>query len=201
MASIGRDLLDLPFAEVVRNLALAIAEGQTALDRNSLDTLKELVREDVDVLTDVTEVIESFPIDVPAASGLPPIRVSGARVRASGLPPLSMSLFQAGIRPTFYQFTEAIVEARLSITMREDRESQERGRRFEARRPFLDLGFSRAYAAPVDFRAANTFSYQAQGASLLRAVMRPVPAPARLEPTITTVNTLTEPAIVTRAPA
>jgi hypothetical protein len=200
VASIGRDLLDLPFAEVVRNLALAIAEGQAALDRNSLDTLKELVNEDVDVLTDVTEVIEPFPIDVVAGQGLPPVRVSGARVRASGVPPISMSLFQAGLRPTFYQFTEATVEARLSITMREDRESQERGRRFEGGRPFLALGFSRAYASPVDFRSANTFNYQAQGASILRATMRPVPPPARLEPTVTTVNTLVQPPVVTRAP-
>jgi hypothetical protein len=200
VASIGRDLLDLPFAEVVRNLALAIAEGQAALDRNSLDTLKELVREDVDVLTDVTEVIEPFPIDVTTGPALPPVRVTGARVRASGVPPVPMSLFQAGLRPTFYQFTEATVEARLSITMREDRESQERGRRFAGGRPFLDIGFSRAYAAPVDFRAANTFNYQAQGASLLRATMRPVPPPARLEPTVTTVNTLVQPPVVTRAP-
>jgi hypothetical protein len=200
VASIGRDLLDLPFAEVVRNLALAIAEGQAALDRNSLDTLKELVNEDVDVLTDVTEVIEPFPIDVVANQAAPPMRISGARVRASGLPPISMSLFQAGLRPTFYQFTEATVEARLSITMREDRESQERGRRFPSGRPFLALGFSRAYAAPVDFRSANTYSYQAQGASILRTTMRPVPPPARLEPTVTTVNTLAQPPVVTRAP-
>lgn len=199
MASIGRDLLDLPFAEVVRNLALAIAEGQAALDRNSLDTLRELVNEDVQVLTEVTEIIEPAPIDVGLGEG-PPLRVSGARVRASGLPPTRMSLFQAGLRPTFYQFTEATVEARISITMREDRESQERGRRFGNDRPFLDLGFSRAYAAPVDFRSQNTYSYLAQGSSILRTTMRPVPPPARLEPTVTTVNTLAQPPVVTRAP-
>ena len=43
MPGIGRDLLDVPFAELVRNLAVGIADGQTALDKNSLETLKTLV--------------------------------------------------------------------------------------------------------------------------------------------------------------
>jgi len=203
--AIGRDLLDLPFAEMVRNLAMAIADGQTALDRNSLETLRALAATEVDVLTDVVEIIEreERPVDVTVPDGRGGTRserivVTGARVRASGAPPMRMSMIQAGLLPTFYQFTEASIEVKLSITMREDRTIEESGRR--AVFPFLALGASRAFASSVDYRAANTYSYQANGASVLRATMRPVPPPSRLEPTVTTVDTLTQPPTVTRVP-
>src|SRR6266496_524258 len=112
MAGIGRDLLDLPFAELVRNLAVAIADGQTALDRNSLQTLHVLLDDTIDVVTDVTEIIEPEERVVPLGTGS--IVVTGATVRSSGAPPVTMSMVQAGILPTFYQFTEASIDVRLS---------------------------------------------------------------------------------------
>ena len=201
--AIGRDLIDLPFAELVRNLAVAIADGQTALDRNSLATLHALVEEEVPVVTEITEIIEPTFFDVTPA-GKPPIEVTGARVTASGAAPVTMSMYQAGLSPTFYQFTEASIEVRLSITMREDRESgsvqrsQNQGQEYGG---WWAYGNSRAYAQSVDFRTANKYSYGAQGASVLRATLRPVPPPARLEPTVTTVNTIAQPPLVTRGPA
>lgn len=201
--AIGRDLLDLPFAEMVRNLAIAIADGQTALDRNSLETLRALVTTEVDVLTDVTEVINPYEheieVEVPDDGGTRTERVTvtGARVTSSGAEPIRMNMLQAGLFPTFYQFTEASIEVRLAITMREDREAATTGRSTGG---LYGLGFSRAYASSVDYRTQNTYGYQAQGASVLRATMRPVPPPSRLAPTTTTVNRLTEPPTVTRSP-
>ncbi|SRR6266511_809248 len=191
--SIGRDLLDLPFAEMVRNLALAIAEGQTALDLNSLETLKALADTNLDVLAEMTEIIEADERKVEVGGETIPI--TGTRIRASGTN-LRMNMIQAGLLPTFYQFTEASIEVRLSITMREagESETEEVDR---AGRPFLALGRSRAFASSVDYRSANKYTYQASGASVLRATMRPVPPPTRLEPRFTTVNTLIEPPTVT----
>jgi hypothetical protein len=204
MTSVGRDLLDLPFAELVRNLAIAIADGQTALDRNSLETLRALAETEVNVLTDMVEIIEQdvYPVDVDVPDGSGGTRrerisVTGARIRSSGVPPLRMNMVQAGLLPTFYQFTEASIEVKLSITMREDRESEQSGR---VATPLFGLGISRAFASSVDYRSANTYSYQATGASVLRTTMRPVPPPARLEPTVTTINTLVQPPAVTRTP-
>jgi len=196
--AIGRDLLDLPFAELVRNLAVAIADGQTALDRNSLDTLRALVATNVDVLTDITEVISPDIQDV-TISGVGPdgteysqtIQVTGARVTSSGAAPVSMNMLQAGLFPTFYQFTEATVEVKLSITMREDDTSSASGT------SSLGLGASRAYASSVDYRTQNTYSYVASGATRLTATIKPVPPPSRLAPTIRTVNTFTSPPTIT----
>jgi hypothetical protein len=197
--AIGRDLLDLPFAELVRNLAIAIADGQTALDRNSLDTLRELLNERVDVLTDIVEVISPEPQTITIDGQT--VTVTGARIQSTGARTINMNMLQAGLLPTFYQFTEAAIEVRLSITMREEREGTSEGRTSREGRlgPFA-LGFSRAYASPVDYRNSNSYNYQAQGASLLRATMRPVPPPSRLQPGVTTVNTFVQPPAITRAP-
>ena len=196
--AIGRDLLDLPFAELVRNLAVAIADGQTALDKNSLDTLRALVATNVDVLTDVTEVISPDVQDI-VVSGVGPdgteysqtIQVTGARVTSSGAAPVSMNMLQAGLFPTFYQFTEATVEVKLSITMREDDTSSSSGT------SSLALGASRAFASSVDYRTQNTYSYAASGAARLTASIKPVPPPSRLQPTIRTINTFTSPPTIT----
>src|SRR5688500_328659 len=103
--SIGRDLLDVPFAEMVRNLALAIAEGQTALDANSIHTLEVLAGTELDIITELTEIIEE-DVRTVQVDGTP-IHVTGARVRPSGAVTTRMNMVQAGLLPTFYQFTEA----------------------------------------------------------------------------------------------
>lgn len=202
MAGIGQDLLDVPFAEMVRNLGVAIADGQTALDRNSLETLKELVATEVEVITEVTEVIE--PEERQVEAGGETITVTGATVNASGVAPRTrrINMLQAGLLPTFYQFTEASIEVKLSITMREDRASQtgahQGSSEYGRSGGWWGFGSSRAYASSVDYRTQNTYSYQATGASVLRALLRPVPPPARLAPSVTTVDTVREPTLVTR---
>lgn len=204
MPGIGNDLLDVPFAEMVRNLGVAIAEGQTAMDRNSLETLKELVATEVEIVSEVTEVIE--PVERTITAGGEPITVTGAQVDASGVPPESrrINMLQAGLLPTFYQFTEASIEVKLAITMREDRAAQTTGRQgqseFDRSPGWWGFGSSRAYASSVDYRTQNTYAYEASGASVMRALLRPVPPPARLSPTVTTVDRVRQPTLVSRTP-
>jgi hypothetical protein len=203
MAGIGRDLLDLPFAELVRNLAIAIADGQTALDRNSLETMRALVSTRVDLLTEITEIIE--PEERVVVAGGQQILVTGAKITPSAAPVVPMSMFQAGLLPTFYQFTEASIEVRLSITMREDDQASSAVRSTQSGTAGLNAGFlglsaSRAYASTVDYRNANKYSYAAQGSSTLRATLRPVPPPSRFEPATTTINMFSQPPVVTRTP-
>src|SRR5207244_9530317 len=144
-----------------------------------------------------TEIIESDPRTVIA--GGQPVQVTGVRITPSAARPVRMSMVQAGLLPTFYQFTEASVEVRLSITMREESNAQSAERTTStgnAGYGWLGFGASRAYASSVDYRAANKYSYAAQGASLLRATLKPVPPPSRLEPTVTSINMLAQPPVV-----
>jgi hypothetical protein len=192
--SIGRDLLDVPFAEMVRNLALAIAEGQTALDVNSINTLEALAGTELDIITELTEIIEE-DVRTVQVDGTP-IHITGARVRPSGAVTTRMNMVQAGLLPTFYQFTEASIEVKLAITLREV--GEEEGEVGTVGPSFLGLGRSRAFASSVDYRHQNKYSYAATGSSVLRATMRPVPPPTRVAPRMTSINTLTRPSTVTR---
>ena len=191
---IGKDLLDLPFSEVVRNLAFAIAEGQLELDRSSIATLQFLIDNHVSIIPEISEVIAPAVRTVPI-SGSSPISVTGVSVTASGAAPVDMSLLQAGILPTFYQFTEATIEVKLSITMKETTSSETKGTSLGLRAGRFG---ALAFGSPVDYRTANTYSYTAQGSSVLRATMRPVPPPPRLVPSTVTINTLVNPPTVIR---
>ena len=57
--SVGQELLDVPIADMVRDLAAAVAEGQLSLDRASIETLKFLADQAhaIDLIPEVVEVI------------------------------------------------------------------------------------------------------------------------------------------------
>lgn len=197
MRSVGRDLLDVPFPEMVMNLAYAIARGQMALDRTSLSTARMLARERVMLIQEVQEIIEPairvVPVPVYDAdgnrTGTEAIRVTGARVQFESTDPESMTLLQAGLTPTFYQFTETIIEVKMSISQKTSSSSEfEAGASLEAS---ASWGWgSASFAAHVNFKSSNTYSYSSEGSSLLRTTLKPVPPPARLTPRVLTVNTL-----------
>jgi hypothetical protein len=191
--AIGQELLDVPFAEMVRNLAFAIAEGQLALDRSAIETLQYLIDNKIDVVPEITEVIEPVTNQVPVGENTIP--VTGAKVTATPSPAVSMNLLQAGLQPTFYQFTEAQLEVKISISVKRTEESQSSPQ--GANVPLKNVLATRAFVSPVNFRTANTYSYTAEGSSVLRATLRPVPAPPRLTPRLVTVNALVNPPVVT----
>ena len=194
--AIGQELLDIPFADMVRNLASAVAEGQFALDQSSIETLKFLADEKnaIELIPEIAEIIEktSRTVKTTSPAGEETVTVDGVALRADPGKPVKTTLLQAGILPTFYQFTEALIEVKLSITMKRTEESDIEGRPGFLKRRVM------AFGSTVNYRTANTYSYTAQGSSLLRITMKPVPAPARLLPDIVTINTLPTPPTVLR---
>lgn len=188
--ALGRELLDVPFAEMVHNLALAIAQGQLELDRSAINTLAFLVdpANSVDLVTEITDVITSVPRTATVPGTNQVVSYTGAQVISSGAAPVRMTLFQAGLSPTFYQFTEAVIEVKMSISIREGET--------EPSRPAIGTAI-KLHSSPVDYRTSNTFTYSAQGSSVLRATLRPVPAPSRVTPRTVTVDATTQPPRVT----
>lgn len=88
MASVGQELLNVPFPEMISKLALGIADGQTKLDMNSTKVAK-------------------FMADTKIA--LPSIKDPTKQIE--------FALIALGFFPGFYQFQESIVEVKMAITM------------------------------------------------------------------------------------
>jgi hypothetical protein len=176
-------------------MAVAIAEGQLALDRSSIKTLLALSQETTDVITSITEIIEPDERTIAVKSGTD-IPYSGAKTRAGEVQTVPMTLLQAGLTPSFYQFTEATMEVKLSITLKETGQPASSASSGASPAAAPAKRMFKAHAAPVNFRNAATYSYEAQGATVLRATIRPTPPPPRLVPTTITVNAMTTPPTV-----
>jgi hypothetical protein len=189
-ATVGSDLLAVPFPKMVLSLAQAIAKGQLALDQASLNTLKVLSKTKFDYIPEVTEVLTPHTF---TAHG---VEVTGVDVEALPGRALSMTLLQAGIVPTFYQFTESVIEVKMSISSKTESHSEfEFGLETEASAGFLFA--SGSVSSHVNFKTANTYSYSAEGSSLLRTTLKPTPPPSRMMPRFITVNALVQPPTVT----
>jgi len=197
--SIGQELLDVPFPEMIFKMANAIAQGQRRLDQASLETARALARARVQVIPELYEVVQfAPPRDV---GGVP---VTGISVTASHADPVSYTLIQAGLLPTFYQFTESIIEVKISISHRTSTTSEfEFGASLEVSAE-ASAGFlfgsgsvSSTFSSHVNYKSSSTYSYSAEGSSLLRTTLKPVPPPARLMPRIVTVDATKAPPVVT----
>jgi hypothetical protein len=190
--AVGQELLDVPMADMVRDLAAAVAEGQLSLDRASIETLKFLADQAnaIDLIPQVVEVIAPAPTTL--VVGGQNVALPGVSVTQQPVAPVKTTLLQAGLLPTFYQFTEALIEIKMSVTLKETSATQTEGRPGFARRGVM------AFAAPVNFRSQSTYSHTVEGSSLLRVTMKPVPPPVRLTPDVVTVNATVTPPVVTR---
>ncbi|KAA6232547.1 hypothetical protein FP507_05215 [Chlorobium phaeovibrioides] len=169
MASVGRELLDVPFPEMVTKLSLGIAEAQRALDKNSVETASLLADEEVSVVLGLTQTIsdDGVKFDKQIAQ---------------------VSLLQIGLMPTFYQFSEATIEVTMDI---KTTTSTETNINVSAK---AKVGFG-CWSASVktDVSHNRKFGKEVHGTSRLLTKMVPVPPPSRLEPVLTVIDNRTAP--------
>lgn len=193
--NVGQELLNVPFADMVRELALAIAEGQLALDMNSIDVATTLASTTLDAGTVVVAIEETVDEDG---------NVTDTNVILNDT---ELSLLAFGLNPTFYQFTDTVIEVKMEITMRIDREfdfstttSFKINNRFNVSggastgglASFLfgkaSAKFSNttttAYSTTMNARYTNKFGVEVHGTSLLRTTLKPVPPPERSVPRV-----------------
>lgn len=179
---VGNELQEASFGEILRSIAQGIADGQRALDLAAIQTLTVLANTPVSIIPEVTEVITGQPLSVPI-SGQPSIGITGVRVTSTPSDPVQMSALQAGLMPTFYQFTDAQIELKISIQLRQATQTDTDGS--------TQTSGIFAFASHVNFRTQNTYSYQVDASSSVTATLKPVPASLRMTPTTITVNALT----------
>jgi hypothetical protein len=163
--AIGQDLLNVPMGDMIRQMAFAIADAQMQLDESSLRVAEmmsgeRIARDDSGVSTgDVIDTRVSF---------------DGEQV----------SMIELGFTPTFYQFVDTLIEVKIAIKVSTEIASSTtiKGEQKTARLVFgngrIDYSVT---TTPVDATYSAKYNYTAEGSSLLRTKLSPVPPPAILE--------------------
>jgi hypothetical protein len=210
--NMGQELQDIKFGDLILSMASAIADSQAKLDMASLNTLKVLAHTTFDFIPDVTEVLSPVPKLVITNQGA--VTVTGVDVASTVGDPIKMTLLQAGLTPTFYQFTESDIQIVISLKATVSTDvSVDAGFEFDDTLT-TELGFGGGissffggpsgkitntthFASHVNVTTQNKYSYEAQGAATLKTTLKPVAPPARVLPKFISVNAFVNPPQVT----
>jgi hypothetical protein len=143
MPNVGQELLNVPFPEMVYKLACAIAESQFKLDLFSCEVAKRMGDSNL------------------AKVELPDVGSSSSDAT------VETSLLGAGFQPTFYQFSETIIEVKMAISCVTSHEVSVGAK---AGGSFFGL-----FSASVNASYSNKYTYSVEGSSLLRTKLVPTP--------------------------
>jgi len=160
MATIGQELLDVPFPEMIKSMGMAIAQAQFELDNTSLRLARMMAG-------------EGYEVPDPTESDPARTKTVFALVKFDNK---DLSLMELGFTPTFYQFVDTIIEVKVSISMSREAQAAE-----------MEGGHAIFYAktaakvSTVSASYASKYQYSAEGSSLMRTKLVPVPPPAILE--------------------
>lgn len=166
MPNIGQELLDVPFPEMIKNMGMAIAQAQFELDNVSLR---------------LAQMMAGADYEVPDPEDPERTKVVNAKVHFDGQ---QLSLMELGFTPTFYQFVDTIIEVKISISFSKETSNNYSTRTVTAQ---MEGGHAFFYAkasakvSSVSASYAAKYQYSAEGSSLLRTKLVPVPPPAILE--------------------
>ncbi|MCD6145309.1 hypothetical protein CW696_08495 [ANME-2 cluster archaeon] len=196
MPSVGQELLNVPFGDMIKEMAFAIAESQQALDMNSIEVAQTLAETELPVGSVILAIEQ--PVD---DEGNP----TGSPTLVTNDQP--MNLLTYGLEPRFYEFTESIIEVKMTISMKVERSLERSFKRtfdFKNKTTFsgsystsglASLLFGKAkakiknettvaYSSTYNAKYKSKFTFSETGTSLLRTTLKPVPPPDRALPTI-----------------
>jgi len=173
--SVGQELMNVPFAEMVQKIGLGIAEAQFALDEVSLRLAQMMSGE--------------YEIEVPDPDD-PEKRTVEKREAYVTFDGEKLSMLELGFTPTFYQFVDTIIEVKMSISMSSEREYKRSSSTKTVSAYGGGFGFfggGKAKTTSVNASYAAKYQYSAEGSSLLRTKLVPLPPPAVLEERIRSI--------------
>jgi hypothetical protein len=166
MTDIGQELLSAPFPQMVEALGMSIARAQNALDMNSIK---------------IAQIMSGSPY-IEEVGGTEVMR-EGVKVSFGGK---LLSLLELGFTPTFYQFVDTVIEVKLSMSMKTEterkRSSTEMNTSMDAQVSWWSSSASASISVSTvsaSFAARNSFT--AEGASLIRTKLVPLPPPVVLQ--------------------
>lgn len=166
--SIGTELLNAPFPEMIKTMGVSIAEAQYELDLVSMKIARLMAgyeAEDEDSASNAANSSERTML----------VNLGDGQ---------AYSLLELGFTPTFYQFVDTLIEIKISISMTREtninRSSSQVNADIKGKVGFLSASASMRVSS-VSASYAAKYQYSAEGSSLMRTKLVPVPAPALLE--------------------
>lgn len=166
LPNVGRELLNVPMGDMIRQMALAIADSQVALDRASMDVADFMSRARVE-----------FGVQRDEDGKIVTETVDGQTVAKKK----KYSMLELGFSPTFYQFVDTIIEVRIAIKVTLDIEDKANYKTRSATYGFKKGTGVTVQTSQVDGTYTSKFGYSVEGSSLLRTKLVPIPPPAILE--------------------
>jgi len=165
--SVGTELLAVPFPEMIQRLGVGIANAQLQLDLVSLRIARLMAGYDEESETKKEgDGVKSKSYLIKFGDGQ------------------EYSLMELGFTPTFYQFVDTVIELKMSITVASETEvrmetksSVVAGGAFWT--PFGGGGTVRSSSVSASFAAK--YQYSAEGSSLMRTKLVPIPPPTLFE--------------------
>lgn len=139
----------------------------------------------------LNDLLELNGIEPPAGGASLTAAILDSRIRV----PMRLSMLELGFSPTFYQFVDTIIEVKIAIKITREQgfsrtsRNANRTNQNQSRGGGLVgaiLGGRRSSnetvtTSQVDASYSSKYSYSAEGASLLRTKLVPIPPPAVLE--------------------
>jgi hypothetical protein len=195
MPNVGAELASVPFGKMIYDMASAIARSQIALDQASIQLVQVLANTTFDYVPDVVETLTPRARQVHInGSGLTdandhPVMVTGVHLDHDVSPSFPLTLLQAGVNPTFYQFTNSIIQVKMSITSTtESQDTLTVGIDAQSNRDFLFA--SGSVTSHVNASFSTKFSYSVEGSSSLQTTLACVPPPKAIMPRFFLVNAM-----------
>lgn len=166
VSHIGQAMAEVPFEHMLTAIGKGIAQAQHAMDVGALK---------------VAQLMAGFEVD-----GV--VLGEGGRLRFGAQPgapggAARFTLLELGFAPTFYAFTEARVEVKVSMSMSQSLGHQRSTTDVDAHAvagSAAAIGALAANVAMVDVRVANKYGFASDAASSVATRMVPRPAPSSL---------------------
>lgn len=167
--SVGTELLAVPFPDMIKRLGVGMAEAQLQLDLVSMRIARLMAGYDED--------------EEAAPEGGAPVPKSRRYLIQLG-DGKDYSLMELGFTPTFYQFVDTVIELKVSISMASEQEFKSS----QSNTAVSAKGFAVPFAAGGSVRASSVsasyaakYQYSAEGSSMMRTKLVPLPPPALFE--------------------
>jgi hypothetical protein len=165
-SSLGQDVMNIPLGDMVRSIAMSIADAQFQLDRSSIITAEFMSGRHI-----LRDPDTGQPI--PGPDGNIPHMVDSMVSFGHTYDPSTkaimdekMSMMELGFVPNFYQFVDTIIEVKLALRVNRSSYSRER--------PIIT-------ATPVDATYSSSYNYSADMACVFKTKLVPIPPPTALE--------------------